>query len=32
MQKIYSGNQVKYLDQTFLEKSGMTSHELMEKA
>jgi NAD(P)H-hydrate epimerase len=32
MQKIYSGSQVKYLDQTFLEKSGMTSHELMEKA
>lgn len=32
MQKIYSGNQVKHLDQAFLEKSGMTSHELMEKA
>jgi len=32
MQKIYSGDQVKFLDQTFLEKSGMTSHELMEKA
>ncbi len=32
MQKIYVGNQVKYLDQAFLEKSGMTSHELMEKA
>jgi NAD(P)H-hydrate epimerase len=32
MQKIYSGNQVKHLDQVFLDKSGMTSLELMEKA
>ena len=32
MQKIYLGNQVKHLDQIFLGKSGMTSHELMEKA
>jgi NAD(P)H-hydrate epimerase len=32
MQKIYLGSQVTYLDEAFLEKSGMTSHELMETA
>ena len=32
MQRIYSGKQVKILDQEFLASSGISSHELMELA